>query len=1063
MIGADSDHESTDRRPDAFTGDIVLIHGLFSSARTWDRLLRHAQTDPTLQHANFRTFEYESPRFRPLLSPSRIPDYNDIEGSLRSFLRLEDEATPPLAIVTHSQGGLIIQRFLASMAERGRARDLARIRFVMLLACPNEGSQYLSLPRRLLGYGRHPQARDLRPLNDDVHRSRQIVLSSIINARSVTDHSCPVPIWAYAGRTDNIVPAASAKGVFSDPQVIPGDHSSILDPEYAGSRTVSELASLARRYAHAPHAPEHPPTPTARHDINSLPPDITDFSGRVGETTRLVHLLRDGPVGDRGPLVNVFGKPGVGKSALSIHAARMVANDYADGQLHVDLRGQNGESQGSDELVARLLTELGDSGLGDRDSLPPERRLQEIAKGRRILLVLDNAIDAAQIRVATRAASSFGIVATSRVPLAGLEGVHSFPIDAVSPEDGLRLLQAVSHRTDDASEAMTEIVDLCGGLPLALRIAGAQLKSRPQTPPGSLADRLRGERERIARLQIGDLDVASSFSLSLTELSTADVTTLRRMALANATTYDAGLVGRLMGCTVSDADDRLDRLVTAQLVDQDGPSRFSLHDLVRLFAAGLPATTDDADEEYAILMAVSATFVSSYLSAIGSGARSGEGRGGVSSETYLSPPIAWGEFEEETGGVHDSPVEPFGSGNAVILGDPGTGKTSSAIRHLHHLAAVRADGDTAARVPFYLPLREWRGGSLVKALAATTRARFGVEMPADVVRDLLSSGQAHVLADGLDEILDVKLRTTAAAALEDLASDHPDSQITVFSRPVGYEMRPLNPAIFATGTFQPWSDAQIRRYFALATAWAGGSPEDSEALWQSATSGSATVGRSPRVLTLMAHNYVTTGRVAYSAAEATESHIDQALNRETETWAGLTSDAGMTLLRDVLGRLAVDSWRHEVLDAALIRASAITVAEGAAVPDPADLGRCFLLWARERSAILTEVARGRFQFDSPLTRDLLAGRYLVISASNVQETAANLADITLRDEGSLVVEFAVRHSQDPRALGAAVLATLPRDGSPGNDPQPLLATLVRTGAVSQDDADAWLRSRESHG
>jgi hypothetical protein len=171
----------------------------------------------------------------------------------------------------------------------------------------------------------------------------------------------------------------------------------------------------------------------------------------------------------------------------------------------------------------------------------------------------------------------------------------------------------------------------------------------------------------------------------------------------------------------------------------------------------------------------------------------------------------------------------------------------------------------------------------------------------------------------------------------------------------------------------------------------------------------------------------------------------------------------MPLLRDVLGRLAVDSWGHEVLDAALIRARAISVAKAAAVPDPAEFGRCFLLWARERSAILTEVARGRFQFDTLLTRDLLAAHYLVISASNVQETAANLADIILRDEGSFVVEFAVRHSQDPRALGAAVLATLPRIGSPGNDPQPLLATLVRTDAVSQDDADAWLNSREGHG
>jgi pimeloyl-ACP methyl ester carboxylesterase len=221
--------------------DLVLIHGFWSSPATWDRLIHRMRQDDEFAGLSIHTFRYESPKLRWPGSPVRIPDYDDIAQSLPAYLSANAPGTTPIAIVTHSQGGLILQRFLAWMLAEGRGRELARIRVIVMLSCPNEGSEYLRSIRAITGFGHRPQARQLNVLDRDVGEARRIVLRQIVNATVVDDRHCPIPVFVYSGRTDNIVLRESAQSMFPYAEVLPGDHFSILDPDTPGHLTVPTL------------------------------------------------------------------------------------------------------------------------------------------------------------------------------------------------------------------------------------------------------------------------------------------------------------------------------------------------------------------------------------------------------------------------------------------------------------------------------------------------------------------------------------------------------------------------------------------------------------------------------------------------------------------------------------------------------------------------------------------------------------------------------------------------------------------------------------------------------
>jgi TPR repeat protein len=209
---------------------VVFIHGLFSSARTWSAFNVLMRDDPALAGFDRFEFEYWSPvyRFSPV---RRIPNYTAIADTLLTFLETKTADYRKIVLVTHSQGGLIVQQYLARRLGGGHGEQLRRIRLIVMYACPNSGSQALLALRKYTKFWVHPQERALRPFNDEIHQTRRIVHLQVVNATATTSSTAPIPIAVYAGNMDGIVPLASAQDLFPDAAALPGDHFTIIKPD----------------------------------------------------------------------------------------------------------------------------------------------------------------------------------------------------------------------------------------------------------------------------------------------------------------------------------------------------------------------------------------------------------------------------------------------------------------------------------------------------------------------------------------------------------------------------------------------------------------------------------------------------------------------------------------------------------------------------------------------------------------------------------------------------------------------------------------------------------------
>ncbi|MCX4810670.1 alpha/beta fold hydrolase [Streptomyces sp. NBC_01239] len=218
---------------------VVMIHGFLSQPKTWDPFAELISADQNLDFAHVLRFAYSSPLLRP--HPlRRIPTYKDVALSLDGYLSDRAGDFKSVVLVSHSQGGLIIQRYLQWMLDEQRGHELQRIRQVVLFACPNTGAEIaLSLRRSWLR--RNPQQVSLQPFNEDVSAAHRTVINRIVHAREVSSGSCPIPVMAYTGEIDNVVPPAAARSSFPDVSVLPGDHFSIIQPDSPQHRTYLAL------------------------------------------------------------------------------------------------------------------------------------------------------------------------------------------------------------------------------------------------------------------------------------------------------------------------------------------------------------------------------------------------------------------------------------------------------------------------------------------------------------------------------------------------------------------------------------------------------------------------------------------------------------------------------------------------------------------------------------------------------------------------------------------------------------------------------------------------------
>ncbi|MGH4031965.1 BTAD domain-containing putative transcriptional regulator [Actinomycetota bacterium Odt1-20B] len=318
-----------------------------------------------------------------------------------------------------------------------------------------------------------------------------------------------------------------------------------------------------------------------------LPPAPGDFTGRA-EPLADVRAALTG-TRDATPVVVVSGPGGVGKSALAVTAAHRVTDAYPDGQLYAELRGATDPVAPAD-VLGRLLRALG--------AEPPEgdaeRRdlFRSLVAGRRVLLVLDDAGSESQVRPLLPGSPSCGVLITARGRLAGLPCTHRAELDVLDTEQGTALLARVAgeDRLRGAPDAARDIVELCGGLPLALRIAGARLATRRHWTARTLAERLGDEHRRLDELAVGDLELRAGLGLSYRALDGPARTALRRLGLLGAPDVAAWVIAALLDATGDEAERVVDQLVDAQLlhftaVDRAGQPRFRLHDLVRVYAA----------------------------------------------------------------------------------------------------------------------------------------------------------------------------------------------------------------------------------------------------------------------------------------------------------------------------------------------------------------------------------------------------------------------------------------------------------------------------------------------
>jgi tetratricopeptide (TPR) repeat protein/DNA-binding XRE family transcriptional regulator len=323
-----------------------------------------------------------------------------------------------------------------------------------------------------------------------------------------------------------------------------------------------------------------------------LPRPVGDFTGRDAEIGALTGFA-DAAAARPGAATTVVvsGSAGLGKTTLAVSAAGRLAGRFADGQLFVDLRGLDDTPLDPREALSRLVKALGassvPSGLAERAS-----QYRSLLQDKSVLVILDNAADEAQVRPLLPGFGRSMAVVTSRRLLTGLEGVRRLPLAPLAAADAAGLLQRIGSQPVPPAADLAEVAALCECLPLALRIAGNRLASRPGWTFRTLADRLADEGRRLDRLSAGDLRLSTAFSLSHDQLSAPAQLMFRRASLVGGPDFSVELAAVLAGSPVDDAESLLEELTELGLLTALPTGRFAFHDLIRLFAR---ARLDEAD------------------------------------------------------------------------------------------------------------------------------------------------------------------------------------------------------------------------------------------------------------------------------------------------------------------------------------------------------------------------------------------------------------------------------------------------------------------------------------
>lgn len=332
--------------------------------------------------------------------------------------------------------------------------------------------------------------------------------------------------------------------------------------------------------------------PPLRRMRNELPVDVGGFTGRDRELDLLLAPADEQVVTVRA----VDGMAGVGKSALVVRAARAMRERYPDGCLFVDLHGhrEGREAAVPHRVLHRLLRAVGDAGEGDEpsedlDGLAASWRAATAAL--RLILVVDDASAAEQVRPLLPAGPGSLVLVTSRQRLTGLDADRRVSLAPLDIDEAVALLTRIvgGPGSDPERAAVRELARLCDRLPLALRVVGARMQSRPSWALERMAARLADDEQRLGELAVEDRSVEAAFRVSYDQLPDAERRAFRVLGLSPTVEFDRLTLATMLDLTPPDAERALESLVEASLVQQAARGRYRLHDLVAIYARRVAA------------------------------------------------------------------------------------------------------------------------------------------------------------------------------------------------------------------------------------------------------------------------------------------------------------------------------------------------------------------------------------------------------------------------------------------------------------------------------------------
>ncbi|GAB3491038.1 ATP-binding protein [Amycolatopsis cihanbeyliensis] len=431
-------------------------------------------------------------------------------------------------------------------------------------------------------------------LRDLLHANRPVwmprILPMVLPGRSVED----IPLFLQPHCADHYrISELTAPGV-----------AELVDVLRAGP--VPPGPALGRGRVLPPNSSSAPALRTTAARMATLPRDISSFTGREGELGELVDAVdadrrRAGGL----PIYAVEGMPGVGKTAFAVHLAHLLADRFPDGQLFLELHGHTPAKAPLDPLAAlgSLLLALGVAAqqiptrLEDRVQMWRDR-----LTGKRVLLLLDDVAGYEQLRPLFPGAGECLVLVTSRRRLTAPEDIRSLSLGVLSPGEAAEMLLRLARTGASRHEpdAVTELVRLCGCLPLAVALTAGRLRSHPCWTVRYLIGQLCTAQDRLAGLHTEDLAVAAAFDLSYRDLAPDERRLFRRLGLYPGDEMDVYAAAALDGSDLDTAGRRLEALYLHHLLEEAAPGRYRLHDLIRDYAGTLAAKEPAAERRWAV-------------------------------------------------------------------------------------------------------------------------------------------------------------------------------------------------------------------------------------------------------------------------------------------------------------------------------------------------------------------------------------------------------------------------------------------------------------------------------